>query len=579
VAIVLVLVQPFAYFGEESPQAQAERFVAATWTYADEVAKMLVIRDFFEVAHEMGRGWAAADVAIAKQQNVRTIKMELTDALEVAAGTSFQEVAASEKKLENVLHSYRTVVARRYRLSWHSANSLIESQVLAESVSILTGKMRARCEQGASSGGDDFYTAPRPALPQLDLGFYVHATFDESGRGGVDQGRIGGGGAKKKDRDAAYGIILGASTYCGAWYAACAVGGTLIASAVFDLLDKEAESDRLGAIARAEAYRLNARAVAADVNVLYRKHCGYTVEALEQVQAAVNMTADERREFLATADTEEFRKLIRTYEEEGKEEREARCRVAVARYHSAGACPAAGSAVEQPKYDNAPEKCSAAPGSDVQCPQRMVKVDNGCRVVADGKVARFPVIPADDGVSMTLASTALCTIELPFDTLADEAKLRAMAARRSDPRYMETFSKDLGRRLAVQITRTLADGAQLGAMIESGEEELDKQQQFALTKIVRLLHFVRVRKRLMQTQSAIAAAGSPAGVQQVVDRFARESGRALTIADPRAREEILEKELVALEKTLSAADPTNERMAMLLRDARVSALQLRLLAH
>ena len=251
---------------QPSPQEESQRFVDSSWSAAEEVARTLVLRDFFEAFNGVAAQQRAAAGSIGIVQDPLARAQELIDALKHVSDVSIPEIERGEVQLNRLLDNYLDAVARRYRMSWYAANALIDSRELADGVSAMTERLSARCEVGASPVGEDFLTAPRPALPQLDFGVSTRFSFSYGSNGMRFEGASGSASAGNDNSTRAAIAALAtcaATLYCGPW---CGAAAGLLVSGVFALADMNGRLEEQSAVARAEGYRLSKRAVASDVN-------------------------------------------------------------------------------------------------------------------------------------------------------------------------------------------------------------------------------------------------------------------------------------------------------------------------
>ncbi len=516
----------------QSPEEQARKFVDATWGEADAVAKMLVLRDFLESFNEFATTLSALSAANTKSVDLPSLRTELTAALARSAGTGFAEVEQGERDLSKVLQKYRTLVALRYRLSWYSLNALVESRAVVEAAPQVASLMKQKCDRGSSLEGSDFFTAPRPALPRLDLQFSGRLTvYGDPAPGNLpDEFRVSAGN-DSNDRNAwiaggstAASLVCAAIPYTAPVYYLCGAGAGLIISGIFALTDLDSQNEKLAEMARAEALRFNGRAVAKDVNELYRKRCGYAVRSLDRLALALRVSPEERAALVQRSDSPEVQALRK----DATREAQARCRISAVDLNQKFQCPAEGSAALRTTFSTDPA-CSRLLRTPEQCPQVVSSADNGCRRAADGTLSLYKTrIESPDSGAPTLEGTAECKIVPPYDIAADKAVLAELAAKRFNSDAQAKYADDAVMLLTSGMLKALSNTEDLRSAFVSGEDELDRQQQFALTKMIRLIQFVRLRKQLLILQEKVGQApvASPT-LRASVGSLVSSSGRAL----------------------------------------------------
>jgi len=534
----------------QSPQAQAERFVQSTWTEAEQIARTLILRDFLEAFNAVAEQQRQVGNSLSSVQDPTSQAQALIDALRSVSDTSVIEIERGEVQLNKLLDAYRDAVARRYRMSWYSTNALLDSRELADSLVTISERLRYRCELGASAVGDDFYTAPRPALPQLDFGVSTHFTFSiGSGRLENASGTVSDG----KDNDTKGAVTtlasVGASLYCGPW---CGAAAGLLVSGVYALVDMNDRLEEQSDVARAEGYRLSKRAVSSDVNRLYRQQCSAVVGALQITQQIVNMTKGERAAFIAKSDTELFRKRMEAIKAEQIKESAARCKVNAVEFDRNGACWETGAPAIQPVFDPS-IKCSAVPDAKVQCAQQITKIDSGCRRDTT-QLAMYPVYTARGSFQVTLGAMPSCSIPRDNKDVSAEVRyLQALNVERSSPDFRDQYTRDVSLQMALIIAKTLDDSELLQGLFTAAEADIDREQQYAFKNLVRLIQFVRVRKETVTLTEEIRKGIYPEALKVAARQLVNESGAILRDnSEDRAR---------ALRSALTSCDSAIHEMA------------------
>jgi hypothetical protein len=142
---------------------------------------------------------------------------------------------------------------------------------------------------------------------------------------------------------------------------------------------------------------------------------------------------------------------------------------------------------------------------------------------------------------------------------------------------MDTYSKNVGRWLAAGIAKTVTDSSEFQKTFTLGEEELDRQQQYALQNIMRLIYFVRARRQLMVALSNGGKGGYPKDVQTALGAVVVASSHEL---DPlRTNTSILEMTQAtdSLERSLEAVAGEYDINSPAIRSVRVASRQLQIL--
>jgi len=568
-SLLTVVAVSFLAASAQAQQEVAEAYVDASWADAQAVARVLVARDFQEALNEVA-DWLQISAGSVDSEGLMAARQAVVEALKLASSSDLSDVASSEVQLDQAMKLYRDATARRYRLSWYSVEPLLATAALPKLLRRAHEGLETRCAQGAALPADDFLTAPRPALPGFRLNFTARLWY-QTGEGesglGADMPTFDSPGSKTDDsREFWYGVgyaagaaICAATVYGAPAVSLCAAAGAALVGIIYALVDLFDNHGEIVAMADAEAYRLNNRAIARDVSALYREYCSYGVDAVQRLVASTEMTAAEQQNLLDATSKADVDALL----ERLKTEQQARCHISLQAAYAAGHCPALGTPLVDATYAKDPSCVSTDDrGARFDCPLVVTRQDSFCRVAPNGTLRRLPVEPQADGklrIRDGLAqedSQPLCELRKVADgysTSADREFLRALASERQDLSSVEKEATVIATYLATRVILTLQAAEQLEARLQLGEEELDRQQAFALRNIQRLIRIIRLRRQALTVQARFV------GAERAVAGPAAQSLVDLTAAmiaetdDPGSMEKVARLSEVAGRATRDAA--------------------------